>query len=191
MSIVAGAQASAIAGVACVAICLVAALLRQGSAKRHATRISQLQKSAELFRYHTKNLELFLDAPSAPRALKVMLLRFTEVMADRDATVYFARWMSKQPLEPVVSPDAEMQDLLQLVENLQQSDPNLAGALSSALVCGVFGAMLRWPESAQYFDLTVSNILATGRREVTAAIYASKMRERPMFDLSINEPAMA
>jgi hypothetical protein len=183
--------ASAIAAVACLAICSAALLLRMDAERRHATRLGQLEKAAELLEFHARHLAVFLDAPAAPRPLKVMLLRFTEFMTERKAVASFARWMSKQPLEaPAIDPDT--QDLLRLVDSLKQTNPDLATALSSALVCGAFGAMLRWPESAQFFDLSGSNIVADGGpREVAAAVWASKMRSPQFFDLASPQALVA
>jgi hypothetical protein len=188
---IASGQSFAIAAVACGAMCALAWLLRHDAAERHARRVSQLRKSAELFQYHTRNLELFLEEPSAPRALKAMLVRFTDVMSDRQAMVEFARWMSRQPLAPISPLDTETQDLLQLFDELQRTNPELARTLSSSLLCGVFGAMLRWPESARYFDLSGPNIAASGRWEVAAAVRASKMRSKQDFGLSLSSPVAA
>jgi hypothetical protein len=182
--------ASAIAAVACLAICFAAVLRRQDAERRHATRLGQLKKAAELFEVHARHLAAFLDDPAAPRPLKVMLLRFTEFMRERKAVASFAKWMAEQPLEaPDI--DADTQELLRVLDSLRQSRPDLVTALSSAIVCGAFGAMLRWPEAAQFFDLSGTNMVADDRREVAAAVCAAKMQSPQLFDFGVRQTAMA
>jgi hypothetical protein len=180
----------AVAAVACVSMCVAAALVRFISAKKHLKRMEQLNRSEELFEYHARLLAAFLDDPMAPARLKQMAIMITDFMADREAVRQFAMWSSKQPVEAPIE-DADTIEILCLIEDLRRERPELGRTFSSAIVCGVFGAMLRWPEAACLFDLTGPAVVADGNRQVAAAVRASKMISQPVFEMPRRQPAMA
>jgi len=174
-----------LAGLVCVLAGVTAYLIRENQARRHRVRLMQLQKSAELLRLYAHNLDAFLSDPVAPVPLKRVAMQFAAFTDDRAAVLEFASWMSAQPIGNSVS-DGDTLEILQAVDRLHSEQPHLARAFQSALICGGFGAILRWPESARFFDLSPA-MVADGTKEVAAAVRASRMRQQPFLDLGLSQ----
>jgi len=178
------------AAIVCVAICLAGAMWRSICRKHHLKRIENLNKAAELLESHARHLERFLDDPNAPRALKTMLMHFSEAMADREAVCEWVSWMSRQPIE-LPNQDEATKDVVTLVEKMRREQPQLAQAFSSATVCGAFAAILRWPESAAHFDQSGPVMVADANQEIAVAVHAARMKHRPLFDVDELSPQHA
>jgi hypothetical protein len=174
--------AQAVAALACMFLGVIVFMLRADSGRRHKIRLGQLEKSAELLEFHARHLGTFLDDPSAPMLLKQTAMNFAVFMDDRRAVYEFASWMSAQPLGQSLA-DEETREIIQEFDRLSHVAPVLASTFSSALICGAFGAILRWPESSRLFDLSGPAMVADGSREIAAAVCATKMLPKPLFDV--------
>ena len=165
----------AILGIAgLVAVFLVARAARHAGTAR---RIRQLDDAAELLRQHADALEQVLADHEAPTDLKVLLLRFSDLMADRDAVNDFGQWLSDRPISSPLDSD-ETRAIDATLSRLVATRPDLAEAFVGGVLTALFGAFLRWPESAAVLDRVGPSVVATRCRGVGVAVTAMSFRGR-------------
>ena len=166
--------------IAVLAIAAVVAVFvgaRAAQFAKTARRVRQLDDAAELLRRHADALEEVLADPEVPTDLKVLLLRFSDLMADRDAVNEFAQWLSARPL--LSAPDSdEIRAADAMLLRLLETRPDLADAFASGVLTALFGALLRWPECAAMLDRVGPSVLAARGRGVGVAVTAMRFRGR-------------
>src|ERR1019366_7770013 len=101
-----------------------------------ARRVRQLDDAAELLKRHPDALEQVLADRDAPTDLKVLLLRFSDLMADRDAVNDYAQWLSARPLSSPLDSD-EIRAIDETLSRLLETRPDLADAFVSGVLTGL------------------------------------------------------
>lgn len=175
----------AIAGV--VAIFLAARAVQHARTTR---RVRQLDDAAELLRRHADALEQVLTDHEAPTDLKILLLRFSDLMADRNAAHEFAQWLSARPLSSPLDSE-EIRAIDETLSRLVVTRPDLADAFVSGVLAALFGAFLRWPECAAMLDRVGPSVAATRGRGVGVAVTAMSFRGRSGDAMGTANPASA
>jgi 2-methylisocitrate lyase-like PEP mutase family enzyme len=132
-------------------------------------RAGQLAGAAVYLEKHASALEAFLNHPTAPAVLKAMLVRFSDVLNQREIVGELMHWAASDPFDHV--PDnALLRSLTFAMADLRTQDEALSETFDRAVLAAVAGASLRWPETAALFDDAFPRLVTGSRRDVTIAM---------------------
>lgn len=156
---------------------------------RSETRVRQLQQAAELLAAHGTALARILDGDATPRVLKQALVHSSDALTDRSLVLIMAKLLADGERWEALQDDAE---IIEAAESLRRSDPDAFAAFKTAAITGAFSAILRWPESAVFFEEISAKLAADPRRDVDVVVTTSRARNSGLpFGVRASLPAVA
>lgn len=171
-------------------ISLVALFLRAEVGTRSARRTRQLRQAADMLVLHASALETFLDDRAAPLDLKRLLIDVSDAMANPGVAQKLSEWALSRPFDrPFDSEDSRA--IAAALAALRASRPELVESFDTAILTGVAGASLRWPESAASFEVAFPRLAVTPNRDATIAATAARFRPDVPFGVKPALSAMA
>lgn len=154
---------------------LSVAELRTRRRQSHNARMQKYRDAADLLNRHAEALALVLDAPETPDNIKRVLFQCSEGFSDKTVVIELAKWMSGRNIADVGN-SAEKSALDEDFAAFKSAQPDLANAFVIAVLCGVMGSVLRFPESAALFNQVGPRIVANPKPDLTLAVMAAKMQ---------------
>ncbi|WP_158924521.1 hypothetical protein [Acidisphaera sp. S103] len=142
---------------------------------RIRVRTRQITEAADLLNKHAHSLEVFLEDETAPAILKDLLVKFSDIMEDKDTVARLTEWVATRPLDQPADTD-EMKAVSEAMSDLRARNPDLAEKFDVAILTAVAGASLRWTESAALFECTFPRLVTTHKRDVTIAVTVAHLR---------------
>ena len=153
---------------------LGARLAAQGRSRHRA---SQRAEAEGLCARHGAALARFLADAAAPIALQRLLLVYSDALQEPDIVVRLARGAVAGHLTRM--PDtAEYQGLIEAVQHLTLTRPDLADDFARAMTTGLLAALLRCAEAAMVTDAVLAAFATTPQRELTYAVTAARLRDQ-------------
>ena len=115
-----------------------------------------------------------------------MLLRFSDVMNERETVRKLTDWATMRKVEQSTDTD-ETTAISAALETLRRRDPDLADKFDAAVITAVAGASPRWPESAALFETAFPRLMFTPKRDAAVAVTATHLQ--PGMPYSIKPPS--
>jgi hypothetical protein len=153
-----------LATIVAIAIAIWTVRMKRRTASQQ--RIRRLELAAELLREHAITLDAFLGDPAAPQVLKWALLTLSDAMDDKDIVKEIAKQLSKAAPPQTESGIALRNEF----EALMSRSPTLAEAFTRSLTLCLCAGLLRWPETAKYFDCAMSHAASGSSVDMTAQV---------------------
>ena len=136
-------------------------------------RGEQLEKAVTFVKVHQQALDEFTNLAEPSARLKGTLIEFGRQVSSEDtAHSLFSRaaHLGASGAAPSDLALATLNDL----DTLREHRPGQAQIFDKAVRCGLFGALLRWPEMNEAFDRAFAHLVVDQEREVANAVSASE-----------------
>lgn len=162
---------------------------RVKSAKDFNVDIQHLRQSANLLRRHKDVLEQFLRNDAASQSLKRLLISHSDAMSDREFVKNVAKVLVNDKNADLSSDD---QEIVSSIYALRKADPDIFSLFVMTIVTGTYAAILRWPESAMFFEEISAKMAADPKHDVGVAVTASRFRKSNLpFSVAVGSEAIA
>lgn len=159
--------------VAAISIASAIATVMHEVRMRARRRTGELQAAFGAIERHYETVTEIIEDPALPDALQDTLMAVTVMISDRQQTnLFVTNFLSADGAKQRKLPSNTTNE----IERLRSSRPELVEKYGLALMSGIVGAILRWPETARRYAEFSAALAGTGQKEVKIASRVAELK---------------